>query len=210
MNIMERLKSRLTAKYSDWIKVEDDDNPWTIEDFPYESGVDESLTHPHCCRCVTVNKCYFANETGKKPEPMQDEKGLAYALTKESGLYHPHCHCEEIGVQSLEVDRIQLIIASGKIDYLFSKKLNDIINTMGYTIKDKEEIIQRYSILVKEAYVEGNYKIKEHSKYGVRITIFYDFPGKNEKQGRKYKIKSGWAIFPNGKLKANTIMGGFV
>ena len=36
-----------------------------------------------------------------------------------------------------------------------------------------------------------------------------DIPGKNEKQGKEYKITTNYMIFPNGKLKMNTPIGGW-
>lgn len=48
-------------------------------------------------------------------------------------------------------------------------------------------------------------------KKGVKITLhILDFPGINEDVGKIYKLKTGWTIFPNGKIKANTIIGGFI
>ena len=81
---------------------------------------------------------------------------------------------------------------------------------MGYSLDDRNEIMKLYTKFAKEAYSMGNYIIREHNKFGVSMTLYYSFPGKNEKYGRIYNIKSGWMIFPNGKIKANTIMGGFV
>ena len=57
---------------------------------------------------------------------------------------------------------------------------------------------------------QGDYIIRTHNKFGVSISLYYSFPGKNEKNGKIYDIKSGWTIFPDGKIKANTIMGGFI
>lgn len=36
-----------------------------------------------------------------------------------------------------------------------------------------------------------------------------DIPGANEKLGKTYKIESNYMIFPNGKLKMNTPIGGW-
>ena len=35
MSVFEKVKNRLTADYSEWIKVEDDMCKWVIEDSPY-------------------------------------------------------------------------------------------------------------------------------------------------------------------------------
>lgn len=62
--------------------------------------------------------------------------------------------------------------------------------------------------LVKESFVKGNYEIEKHTKYGVAINVFITIPGKNEKAGRFYDTWSCYTIFPNGKLKLNTVIGG--
>ena len=67
MSVFDNIKDKLTASFSDWIKINDNKSGFTIEDFPYATGVDEELTNPHCALCVSVNNCYFKNEEDKKP-----------------------------------------------------------------------------------------------------------------------------------------------
>ena len=59
MGILDSYKDLINASFSKQIKVEDNQSKWTIEDFPYNTGVDEDITKPHCWKCVTVNKCWF-------------------------------------------------------------------------------------------------------------------------------------------------------
>ena len=47
MSMFEGLFDKLIAGFSDWIQVRDDDCPWTIEDFPYDTGVIEEMVEPH-------------------------------------------------------------------------------------------------------------------------------------------------------------------
>ena len=70
MGFLDSYQNQINAHFSDWIKINDDKTGcgWTIEDFPYNIGVDENLTEPHCWRCVSVNQCWFKNEAKKKPE----------------------------------------------------------------------------------------------------------------------------------------------
>lgn len=210
MDILEVTKEKLIAKYSEWIKVEDDECKWTIEDFSYIDGIDKGKIKPHCWKCVSVNKCWFKNEKEKKPESALKKDRLLDSILEQGGLYHPNCHCREIGIQKPGLGNIELITTKGKVEYLFTKKFNEVIKPMGYSLDDKNEIIKLYEKLAKEAFSSGNYVIRTHNEFGVAITLYYQFPGKNEKIGRYYNIKSGWIIFPNGKIKANTIMGGFV
>ena len=68
MSMFKDVHDKIMFYFSDWISVDDNKSKWTIEDFPYSTGVDENVTYPHCWRCVTVNQCWFKNEEGKKPE----------------------------------------------------------------------------------------------------------------------------------------------
>ena len=51
--------------------------------------------------------------------------------------------------------------------------------------------------------------IHNHTNYGVKINLFLKIPGKGRKEGIEYRIKSAFMIFPNGKLKCNTFIGGW-
>lgn len=62
MNVLDDFKDLINASFSKWIKIEDKLTKWTIEDFPYNIGVYEIVTEPHCWKCVTANKCWFKNE----------------------------------------------------------------------------------------------------------------------------------------------------
>ena len=85
----------LLSKDNNWVKINDPKSQWTIEDFPYETGVDENITYPHCWRCVTVNNCCFVNEKNKKPQAMDYSFELIRSLLEKFGLdailglYHP-------------------------------------------------------------------------------------------------------------------------
>lgn len=68
MKNFEKWEEDIRANFSDWIKVNDKKSKWTLNDFPYKTGVIEEVTKPHCWRCVSVNNCWFKNEENKKPE----------------------------------------------------------------------------------------------------------------------------------------------
>ena len=57
MSLLNNIRETLLADFSDWIKINDGKSGFTIEDFPYATGVDEDVTKPHCALCVTVNNC---------------------------------------------------------------------------------------------------------------------------------------------------------
>lgn len=202
MSIFDDAYKKLLSKFSDWITIDDNQSNWTIEDFPYETGVNEDLTKPHCWKCVTVNKCWFKNEKGKKPEE--------YDPYGPPNLYHPNCHCNKLGMATPLQSKIKLIITNGKIEWMIKAKIPTVLNAMGYKESDKDEILQLVYTLARKSYEDGDYEIRDHNKFGVAITLFYNFPGKNEDAGKTYRLKSGWMVFPNGKIKANTLIGGFV
>ena len=58
-------------------------------------------------------------------------------------------------------------------------------------------------------YFYGNYYIENHTNYGCKINLKVDMPGINEKSGKIYNLKTNYMIFPNGKLKMNTPIGGW-
>ena len=43
----------------------------------------------------------------------------------------------------------------------------------------------------------------------VKIKINFDLPGQGSKTGKVYKLKSSFTVFPNGKIKCNTLIGGW-
>ena len=200
MGILDNYKNEINAYFSDWVRINDKNSGcgWTIEDFPYSTGVDENITKPHCWKCVTVNQCYFKNETGKKPEHF-DYTPYSYQQIAKSkrGLYHPNCHCKEISIQTP--------IPEGKIMWLFNDKIH-LIHKYGYY--NENDIINELKLANIKAFINGNYKFNIHDEKGYRITIFAKITGINHRIGEEIKIKSGWTIFPDGKLKCNTLIGG--
>lgn len=196
--------------FGNWIQIIDDKNDITIENYGYDTGIIEGTTKNHCIKCVSVNKCWFKDEENKKPEKFSSTNNeLFNALTKGivPGLYHFRCHCKEVAIEPSSPESIKLIIPEGKIQYLFTKK-KDWVEAMGYS----EEYDEFYTILckkTKESYYYGKYYIENISNYGCKINIQVDMPGKNIKEGSLYKIESNYMVFPNGKLKLNTPIGGW-
>lgn len=208
MNIFKNTNDKIMAVFSDWIKVKDPKSIQTIEDFSYESGVDEKITNPHCWKCVTVNQYFFKNEWNKKPRIFDYNKNSTEKVNYDNfGLYHPNCHCYEIPITTPNKFNYCFENLIGKIDFFFKSKLNWYYS-WGYKDEDKEFFINKVLSLTYESYVKGNYENTAHDKQGFRINVFIDLPGKNEKLNHIYKVKTCWMIFPNGKLKCNTLIGG--
>lgn len=209
MSVFDELFRKVLSNFSEWIEVYDFKSQWTIDDFPYQTGVDEKQTYPHCWRCVTVNHCWFKNEEDKKPKEMIYIGNLLKVLQKNRGLYHPNCHCEKLSIANPTQKEIELIIPDGKIGWMIKDK-GHLIKIMGYSEEEFSEFAEIFLELCKQSYESGNYKMREHTKHGFKITLYVNCPGKNLKNGHKYKLESAWTIFPKGKLKCNTIIGGMI
>lgn len=97
---------------------------------------------------------------------------------------------------------------NGKIPYLFKSK-GDWVNAMGYHENDYNTFLNVLLDKTKQAYFYGKYYVENITKYGCKINLMIDIPGANEKLGKTYKIESNYMIFPNGKLKMNTPIGGW-
>lgn len=206
MKTLEDIRDKALAKFSTWIKIGDPKSTWTIEDFPYETGVDEKIANPHCWKCVTVNQCWFKDENEKKPEEFDYSK---YSPTdipiSKRGLYHPNCHCKKNQISAPKKSHFDNL--QGKINFFFKDKINWFY-AWGYKDEDKEDFINTVLCLTYESYSLGYYENIGHNKQGFKINIFISLPGKHEKKEHTYKVKTCWMIFPNGKLKCNTLIGG--
>lgn len=209
MKTFEDVQGEVLKFFGDWIKIRDYRSKWAIEDFRYDMGVDESLTSPHCWKCVTVNKCWFKDEEGKKPKEFDNSRySLIDLPLSKRGLYHPNCHCWKHKMPAPRSEEIKFIIPEGKIDWMMKDK-GHLLKEMGYNKSDFLEVIEIIKSLISNNFVKGDYSFKAHDERGFRIGFVLEkFPGKNEDSGKFYKLKTGWSIFPNGKLKCNTLIGG--
>jgi len=210
MSLLDGIREKVTASLSEWIKISDPKSNWTIEEFA-KINYNESLIIPHCVDCIIVNQCWFKNEENKKPDEFDYSKCPEIPLEKR-GLYHPDCHDKKITISNPKPNDIIVFDLERRMDYLFNKKKNWIV-AMGYNEEEKNEVFQLLEKLSKESYCQGNYKNNppsdEKKKYGFRIRINLQFPGKREKLGKIYQITSSYIVYPNGKLKNNTPIGGW-
>lgn len=186
-----------------WVQILDDKSNWTIEDFPYDKGVDETITKPHCWKCVTVNQCWFKNEDNKMPK--EYDYGTANVFKLAKGLYHPNCHCEKSFSITPSESNIDLIVPNGKEMFTILKKA-EWIKSMGFS--NTEEFFKVFYKQSIKSYLLSDYVIKDHTIFGVKITLFINLENQNNKM-KKYKIKASYTVFPNGKLKLNTHLGGW-
>lgn len=218
MDVFDNMRDKLLSYFntndeisSDWIKINDNKTEcgWTIEDFPYNIGVDENLTDPHCWKCVSVNQCWFKNEEEKKPEHFDYSKYSFTQIPKSKrGLYHPNCHCKEKAMNVPRLKDIKILLDIGKIFYFFKDKTG-LFNSWGYKNSDKDDFISNFKELVKDAYRRGNYQLEQHDKSGYKINLFITIYGTNEKRGKEYELKTAFIIFPKGTIRCVTLIGGW-
>lgn len=210
MSVFDSVYEKLITNFSEWVEIYDDRNPWTIESFS-KINFNEQLIKPHCVDCTIINQCWFKNEEGKKPEEFNYLNAPLIPINKR-GLYHPNCHCETNSITKPNPNQIIIFDLERRMDYLFLDK-KDWLLSMGYNIEDKQEVFQLIESLSKESYCNGNYTNnpppKDKKKYGFRIRIKLQFPGKREKANRIFPITSSYIVYPNGQLKNNTPIGGW-
>lgn len=212
MNVFEKAAEQIIAWLSDWIRIEDPKSKWTIESFA-EANYDEEIIKPHCVTCTIVNRCWFKNEPNKRPNEFNYSKYSVLQIPLiNRGLYHPKCHDKKYPINSPTPNQITIFDLERRMDYLFQDK-KVWLSKMGYNEDDKFEVFQLLEKLSKEAYCQGDYinnpPEEKKKKYGFRIRLNLPFPGKREKLGKTYKITSSYIVYPNGKLKNNTPIGGW-
>ena len=192
---------------NDWIQIVDNLNNAVIDDFDYKIGIQGSVTQKHCVKCIAVNQCWFANEKNKKPKPMSYSVEQVLNDSKNAmGLYHYNCHCKEIDIPTPNESDIGLICPKGKDEWLFRDK-TPWIRSLGY--ENDNEFLEYLKKKVVKSYCLGRYVILRIDNHGVAINVFVDIEGGGEKVNKTYRVKSGWMVFSNGKLKCNTFIGGW-
>lgn len=123
-------------------------------------------------------------------------------------LYHPNCHCKELAINVPRINDITLIAPVDKIAYFFNAK-NDLFHSLGYKNSEKDKFMKIMKNLAIEAYRYGNYIKEKHTNFGYQINLKITIPGANEKKNSEYDVVTCYTIFPNGKLKLNTLVGGW-
>jgi len=207
MNVFEQASTNAKALLSDWIQVGDPKNNLTIEDFK-DSGVDESKTNGHCWKCVTVNQCWFKNETGKKPVEFDYSMySLSQIGISDRGLYHPHCHDKKYPINVPKINEIEILKLRSNFNDFFKRKKH-LFYGLGYTNHDEKEIMDYYASEIRKNYRYGNYYLYKHWEYGYQVNINITIHGKDQFKHKFHSFKSGITIYPNGKLKIATIFAG--
>lgn len=95
-------------------------------------------------------------------------------------------------------------------DYIFSDlKSNgkkELFESWGYSIIDSEELKNEIEKQAKLLYSVGNYELGKLNNYGQRINVVIELKRKN-KEG-SITFRSGWMVYPNGRIFLTTPYGG--
>lgn len=214
MKVFDEILNSVLARFSGWIQVKDPKSPWTLDNAPIvkDVGVDPEVVKPHCVKCVVVNECWFKNEKGKKPEQFDYttySSDLLKKLNGTDGLYHPHCHCQEIPIVEPTEESVRIVVLREKVDDMYRRKCG-LITAWGYTVESKEIFKEKLVNSVMQKYLNGDYSIFKYDEFGFRITIIASVPGMNEKEGKIYRFQTGFMVYPNGRIENTTIFGGKV
>lgn len=143
----------------------------------------------HCAKCLNLNGCCFVKD--KCPtQPL-----------------HPNCHCMVIDINSPTI-KPECIIEKIR-DYIFSETKNngkkELFELWGYSIMDSEYLRQEFIKQAKLAYSIGAYELGLLNEYGQRINITITLKRK-DKNGY-VSFRSGWMVYPNGKIILTTPYG---
>ena len=133
-----------------------------------------------CALCVALNDTIFKNNN--KPN-----------------FYHIRCKC---GNHICDMSNVILKFDKRKItEYLFvDKNKFEMMKSMGYELKDAEEIYYIIEKNVKSEFLGGNYKLKELNINGQHFQINFRLYGKNNHIGELFNCHVGCVAWPNGKI----------
>ena len=98
-------------------------------------------------------------------------------------------------------------------EYVFRENADhgkDIIfKSLGYEKCHSDDLAELYRNEGAEMFENGHFKIGKTDRYGQRIVIEIALPGIGKYEGKTSRIKTGWMIMSDGKIKLNTPFTGF-
>ena len=162
---------------------------------PAENNVEKSANvlkgafTKHCAICLNLNGCCFVKE--KSPtKPL-----------------HPNCHCDTTNINPITVNSECPIEKFTKYAFIASA-INDkkqLFELWGYDIMDSKYLQREFEMQAKLAYSVGDYELGLLNEYGQRINIVITLKRKNTHD--YVSFRSGWMVYPNGKIVLITPFG---
>ena len=148
-----------------------------------------SIDNKHCATCKNLNGFYFA--AGKYPEiPL-----------------HPKCHCYTVNIPQPELKTecpIEKFTKYVFVPSLISDK-KQLFELLGYDIMDSEYLQQEFITQARLAYLVGDYELGLLNEYGQRINVVITLKRKDKNE--HVTFRSGWMVYPNGKIILTTPFG---
>lgn len=142
----------------------------------------------HCAICLNLNGCCFVVE--KCP----------------SKPLHPNCHCRTIPMLIMTASAECPIEKFSKYIFADGNNKKQLFELWGYDIIDSEYLQQEFIKQARLAYAVGDYTLGMLNEYGQRINITIVLKRKN--QDTQVTFRSGWPVYPNGKIILTTPYGG--
>ena len=147
-----------------------------------------STLSKHCAICLNLNGCCFVK--GKCPkQPL-----------------HTNCHCAAIDIPTITaivecpIEKFtEYIFANGN-----SKK--QLFEIWGYGIIDSEYLKKEFERQAKLSYAVGDYELGLLNEYGQRINVIITLKRKDKNE--YITFRSGWMVYPNGRIALTTPFGG--
>ena len=161
---------------------------------PAESNAEKSVNvikgtlSKHCAMCLNLNGCCFV--VGKCPEqPL-----------------HPNCHCFCVDIPSITAKAECAIEKFTKYIFVEGNSKKQLFESWGYSIIDSQYLQQEFIEQAKLAYSVGNYELGKLDKHGQRINI--EIKLKRKDKDGYVTFRSGWMVYPNGRIVLTTPYGG--
>ena len=187
MNLRQTGELANKAAAVQWVKwVHPNTEPANTNEEKKANVLKSAIIRSHCAKCLNMNGCCFAED--KCPE----------------SPLHENCHCKAERIDNVTVtaecpiEKILVYIfnptkPNGK-DYIFKRR--------GFSIADSAAIKYELEKQAYNAYISGNYELGDLDRFGQRINIIITLTNKN---GKLFKFKTGWLVYPNGKISNATL-----
>lgn len=194
VNTFESIRENVISFFdnNDWVKwIHEGTNPARTQ-MEKELNLVYGAISNHCAKCLNLNGCCFPRS--KAPQhPL-----------------HPKCHCWLMPISNIQFEANCDLRKFEEYAFVHRTK-NDkkgLFENLGYGKIDSQKLIDEYCRQAKEKYANGNFILHELKDHGQIINIAITLP--NKKDGGEVTLKSGWMVYPDGKIKLTTVFVGRV
>ena len=118
---------------------------------------------------------------------------------------HPNCHCYTVDIPSITAKAECSIEKFTKYIFANGTSKKQLFELLGYYIIDSEYLRQEFIKQAKLAYSVGDYELGLLNEYGQKINIVITLKRKDKNE--YVTFRSGWMVYPNGKIVLTTPYG---